>query len=277
MIDDIENLPPLRDIINNYKVRAKKSLGQNFLLDLNLTAKIANIAGDLTNLNIIEIGAGPGGLSRAILLNGAKKLYAVEKDSRCIKALTDLKQVSNGKMAIIEGDALKLDLNKIVPTPKAIIANLPYNIATVLLLKWLKRVSEFEHMTLMFQKEVALRICAKPNSKAYGRLSVMAQWLCDVKLVFDIPAEAFTPPPKVTSSVVHLSPKENIVDNQINFEKMEKLLATAFGQRRKMLRKSLKPLFLDKTESILKQVGIKPTSRAEDLSVGDYVRLCNLE
>lgn len=271
-VSDITELPPLRDVINDYGLRAKKSLGQNFLLDLNLTSKIASSAGDLTNLNIIEIGPGPGGLSRAILLNSANRLYAVEKDSRCVKALADLVAVSNGKMEIIEADALEVDLSIIVPKPRAIIANLPYNIATVLLFKWLKEIDKFEHMTLMFQKEVALRICAKPNTKAYGRLSVMSQWLCDVRLVFDIPASSFTPPPKVTSSVVHLIPRK-IPKDAPKFEDMEKFVATAFGQRRKMLRKSLKSLLGDKTEKILEQAEIKPTSRAEDLSVDDYVRI----
>ncbi len=270
-----DSLPPLKKIIDDYGLRAKKSLGQNFLLDLNLTGKVASTAGDISNINIIEIGSGPGGLTRAILMANAKKLYAFEKDTRCIAALQNIVDIAENKLELVEADALKIDLTDIVPEPRAIIANLPYNIATVLLLKWLKQSKNFEHMTLMFQKEVAMRICATPNTKAYGRLSIMVQWLCDVSLVFDIPASAFTPPPKVISSVVHFKPKQMPIDAP-SFENMEKIVATAFGQRRKMLRKSLKPLLGDNVENILEQANIKPTDRAEDLSIDNYINLAKI-
>lgn len=274
-MSDIENLPPLKDILDHYGLRAKKSLGQNFLLDLNLTYKIASSGGDISDLNIVEIGPGPGGLTRSLLSAAAKNVYAFEKDRRCIQALQSLIDASDGRLHVIEGDALKTDVTEHVPAPRAIVANLPYNIATVLLIGWLKKCEAFQHMTLMFQTEVAERIVAAPNTKAYGRLSIMAQWLCSAHIVFHIPRDAFTPPPKVQSSVVHFIPRQ-LPEDSPSFETMEALVAAAFGQRRKMLRKSLKLIFGDNTEEKLIGAGVKPTARAEDLSVQDFVRLAQL-
>ncbi|MBL1147922.1 MAG: 16S rRNA (adenine(1518)-N(6)/adenine(1519)-N(6))-dimethyltransferase RsmA [Pseudomonadota bacterium] len=271
----IDRLPPLRTVIASHGLRAKKSLGQNFLLDLNLTGKIAASAGDLTELNVIEIGPGPGGLTRALLSAGARHVYAFEKDVHCIGALSSLIAASDGGLSVVEADALAINVALAVPAPRAIVANLPYNIATPLLLSWLRQVTAFRHMTLMFQKEVAERIVAVPNTKAYGRLSVMAQWLCQVKINFHLPPQAFTPPPKVQSSVVHFTPK-GIEENAPSFDVMEQLVAAAFGQRRKMLRQSLKTALGGKTESLLETAGIKPTLRAEDLTVADYVRLAQM-
>ncbi len=271
----IDRLPPLRTVISSYGLRAKKSLGQNFLLDLNLTAKIAAAAGDLTDVNVIEIGPGPGGLTRALLQAGAKHVYAFEKDARCIGALSGLVAAAEGRLSVVEADALAVNIATAVPSPCAIVANLPYNIATVLLLGWLKQAQAFRHMTLMFQTEVAERLTAVPKTKAYGRLSVMTQWLAGVQIAFHIPPQAFTPPPKVQSSVVHFVPHPP-QENAPSFEAMEKTVAAAFGQRRKMLRQSLKNLLGGKTVAVLENAGIKPTARAEELTVHDYIRLAQI-
>lgn len=267
---DIESLPPLREVIEHHGLRAHRALGQNFLLDLNLTDRIAKAASLSAGDHVIEVGPGPGGLTRALLKQGVP-VYAIEKDSRCIDALSSLKDCAGSDLTILEQDALKVNYETICPAPRKIVANLPYNISTVLLLNWLKTLPLFQSMTLMFQKEVADRLTAQPNTKAYGRLSVMTQWLCTVEHVFDINPKAFVPAPKVTSTVVHLVPKAS--PPSIAFATMERVTQAAFGQRRKMLRASLKPLgIIDK----LTDIGIAPTDRAEDLSVEDFCRLATL-
>ena len=264
-------LPPLRDIIGRYKLAAKKSLGQNFLLDLNLTAKIAHAAGDLTDKNVIEIGPGPGGLTRALLETEAKHIYAVERDDRCLLALQEIVAAYPDRLTIEAGDAIKLDVTSLCPAPRVLIANLPYNIATPLLIGWLKKITEFDSLTLMFQREVADRLTAKPRTKEYGRLSIIAQWLAIVEKKFDIPPSAFTPQPKVTSTVVHIVPRQSRKDN-VEFALMEKVTASAFGQRRKMLRQSLKKLGTD-TEKLLAAADLAPTARAEEIDNTGFIRL----
>lgn len=270
-ITAVAALPPLRETIARYELNAKKNLGQNFLLDLNLTARIARSAGDLSGVNVIEIGPGPGGLTRALVQTGAAHVYAIERDDRCVTALQELVSAANGRLTLIPDDALKIDYEALCPAPRALAANLPYNIATVLLLGWLEKAEMFKSMTLMFQKEVAERIVATPRTKDYGRLSVITQWLCDAYKVFDIPPAAFTPPPKVTSSVVHIVPKTNRSDS-VQMKTMEKLTAAAFGQRRKMLRQSLKSTGLDETK-ILEMAGIEGSARAEEVDIAGFVRM----
>ncbi|HEU5046327.1 MAG TPA: 16S rRNA (adenine(1518)-N(6)/adenine(1519)-N(6))-dimethyltransferase RsmA [Rickettsiales bacterium] len=271
-------LPPLRDVIKRYELAAKKSLGQHFLLDTNITDKIVRESGDLTGLNVIEIGPGPGGLTRSLLKSGAQRVYAVEKDERCVGALQELKTVYGDRLTIVQADALKVSLVENVPAPRAIVANLPYNVGTQLLLNWLDDVAAdpaaYTHMTLMFQKEVAMRLAAEPNSKQYGRLSVMVQWLCDVYDCFDLPAGAFTPPPKVDSTVVQVTPLKK-PRYPVDRKALEKTLAAAFGNRRKMLRSSLGTLSSD-SEGWLKRSGIDPTRRAETLSVEEFCRLASV-
>ena len=247
--ETIDNLPPLRDIIAEHDLAAKKQLGQNFLLDLNLTSRIARTAGDLSDTTVIEVGPGPGGLTRAILASGAKNLIAVERDDRCIEALnTYLAPAYPDRFQVVSGDALEQDFEALAPKPRRIMSNLPYNIATPLLIGWLKRIhadpSAFAGLTLMFQSEVADRITAKPRTKAYGRLSIMSQWLCHVRPEFNIDKRAFTPPPKIQSTVVTLTPRKTPLVS-VGWDEMEKVTAAAFGQRRKMLRQSLKPLGLN--------------------------------
>lgn len=273
--ETIDDLPPLRDIIAEHGLAAKKQLGQNFLLDLNLTSRIARTAGDLSNTTVVEVGPGPGGLTRAILAAGAKKLVAVERDERCIDALnTYLAPAYPERFAIVSGDALEQDFEALVPKPRRIMSNLPYNIATPLLIGWLKRVRDdatsFEGFTLMFQSEVADRITAKPRTKAYGRLSIMSQWLCHVRPEFNIDKRAFTPPPKIQSTVVTLIPRKAPVV-LVSWDAMEKVTGAAFGQRRKMLRQSLKPLGLNPGDA-----GIKETARAEELGVEEFCALAKL-
>lgn len=273
---DLESLPPLRDVIAAHDLRAKKALGQNFLCDLNLTYKIARVAGDVANIPVFEIGPGPGGLTRGILQAGAQQLMALEYDPRAVMALQPLVAAAAGRLTVVEGDALHTDLRRLLPqgAPYAIIANLPYNIATPLLIGWLKQMREdpgsILHMTLMFQREVADRITAAPGNKIFGRLAVIAQWLCDAHRVFDVPPEAFTPPPNVTSSIVHLTPKA-LTGPQPAFADVEAVTAAAFGQRRKMLRASLKPF-----PGLLEAAGIDGTLRAEQLQVGDFIRMASL-
>lgn len=272
MTDALNNLPPLRDVIKEYDLAAKKSLGQNFLLDLNLTRKIARAAKLTQDMQVIEIGPGPGGLTRALLEQDIKRLVAIERDHRCVRALEEVVMpVTAGKLHIIEGDAMQVDPIKVSSAPRAIVANLPYNIATPLLIGWLQQASEYKSFTLMFQKEVVMRITAEPNSKAYGRLSVLCQWLCDCSRAFDVPASAFTPPPKITSSIVRLVPKDLDAD-QPRIETVEKITGLAFGQRRKMLRQSLKTLVPDISE-FLEKIGLKETLRADALSVSDFIKL----
>ena len=265
--DTFDGLAPLREIVSSFDLAAQKSLGQNFLMDLNLTYRIARTAGDLSNVNVIEIGPGPGGLTRAILKCDAKKVISIERDERCIEALKYISDKFPERFQLIHGDALEQDVLKLAPPPRRIMANLPYNVATPLLIGWLKRANEFEGMTLMFQKEVADRLVAKPRTKAYGRLSVMTQWLCEAKCEFNIDRKAFTPPPKVVSTVVTLKPRAQPLA-PAGWNAMEHVVATAFGQRRKMLRQSLKGLGLD-----LASLGINETSRAEELSVEDFANL----
>jgi len=270
-------MPPLRDVIEQHDLRATKKLGQNFLLDLNLTDKIARTAGDLSNVNIFEIGSGPGGLTRSILQNNPNHLTAIEFDTRAIAALQDLKKiVDDDFFTLIHGDALAQDLTKLSNAPRAIIANLPYNIATPLLIGWLSQIREdqnaYQSMTLMFQREVAQRITAQVGDKVYGRLSVMCQWLCDVRLCFDVPASAFTPPPKITSSIVHFKPRIlNDHDPDPDFKDIEKITAAAFGQRRKMIRTSLKDY-----KEYFSAVELNETLRAENIPPEKFVELAKI-
>ncbi|MGB7287687.1 MAG: 16S rRNA (adenine(1518)-N(6)/adenine(1519)-N(6))-dimethyltransferase RsmA [Salaquimonas sp.] len=274
MSGQIDDLPPLRDVLDRHGLMPKKTLGQNFLLDLNLTAKIARQAGPLKGFDVVEIGPGPGGLTRAILSEGAERVIAVERDDRCLPALAEISDHYPGRLQIIGGDALKERYDHLIERPARIIANLPYNVATPLLTGWL--LSEpwpawFQSMTLMFQKEVAERICAKPGSKAYGRLSVISQWRTVPQIAFDVGPKAFTPPPKVTSSVVVLEPIASPLACEA--KKLERVTQAAFGQRRKMLRASLKSLG---GSVLLAKAEIDEERRAETLSVEEFVRLATL-
>ena len=270
---DISSLPPLRDVIARYGLAPRRSLGQHFLLDSNLTHRIALAAGQVTNKTVIEIGPGPGGLTRSLLQTDAKRIIAVERDTRCILALQDLKQVYPKKLELIEAVALDFQIRSIIePNEKCIIiANLPYNIATPLLINWLRDLTHIKSMTLMFQKEVADRIAGGPGTSSYGRLSVVSQWLCDTKCLFDIPPRAFVPPPKVTSTVIQLIPRSLPV-TQTEFSELEALTRAAFGQRRKMLRSSLKSLTAE-PEKLLAVAGIQSDRRAETLSVAEFCTL----
>ncbi len=268
--DFYADLPPLRDVIAAHDLTADKKLGQNFLLDQNITDKIVRNAGDLTGKTVFEIGPGPGGLTRSLLRSVAHKIVAVEFDPRAVQALQDLKRVAGERLEIIQGDAMKCDLETLCDRPRVIVANLPYNIATLLLIGWLEKIrnnNAFDSMTLMFQKEVAERIIAAPGTKAYGRLSVIAQWLCDVKKVYDLPPGAFTPPPKVSSAVVHFKPNF-IKSDSPSFEAVGAVTAAAFGQRRKMVRSSLKH-YADHFD----RAGIDPSKRAENLTVLEFLKL----
>ena len=258
-------LPPLRDVIRRYGLEARKSLGQNFLLDPRLTDKIAAASGDLRNARVIEIGPGPGGLTRSLLAAGASEVVAIERDDRCAAALQELSEAYPGRLRVISGDALALDPATLIDGPRRIVANLPYNIATPLLIGWLRRIDAYESLTLMFQKEVAARIAAAPGSSAYGRLSILVQWLTQPRLMFDIPPGAFLPPPKVTSTVVHLVPRAEPLAPAA-FAMIEEVTAAAFGQRRKMLRSSLKSLGVD-TLRLIAESGVTDTARAEELPV----------
>ncbi len=260
---------PLRDIIQRYELGARKSLGQHFLLDLNLTARIVRAAGDLTGVTVIEIGPGPGGLTRALLDSPAREVVAIERDHRCIAALGELRDNGGGRLRIIEGDAMAIDVTALTPAPRAIVANLPYNISTALLVGWLARIEAFDSLTLMFQKEVADRLAAKPGTKAYGRLSVVCQWRAEVRPQFNLPARAFTPPPKVMSTVVRLTPR--LDPPPAPWAAFERVTAAAFGQRRKMLRASLRTLGC--AEHLLEVTGITPTARAEEIDVAGFAAL----
>jgi len=268
-----DTLPPLRDVIARHGLMADKSLGQHFLLDLNLTSRIARAAGDLTIGTTIEIGPGPGGLTRALLAEGAK-VIAVEKDSRCRGILAEIAAVYPGQLDIIEGDALKLDAATLGTAPRRIVANLPYNVGTELLLRWLENARAFESFTLMFQTEVAARITAPPDTGAYGRLSIMTQWLCETELLFHINPKAFTPPPQVQSTVVRLTPRPDPIPARR--ETLERVTASAFGQRRKMLRQSLRAVAPNAdAEGLCRATGVDPTARAETLSVEQFCALAN--
>ncbi len=267
--------PPLRDVIDRYGLGAKKSLGQHFLLDLNITRKIARAASVCSDDTVLEIGPGPGGLTRVLLETGAS-VIAIERDRRCIDALKELGAFFPEKLSIIEADAMSVNEALLAgnAAPVKIVANLPYNISTELLIKWLKAgAGLWSMMALMFQKEVADRILAAPGSKTYGRLSVMAQAAAAPARAFDLPARAFTPPPKVASSVVLFSPPD---DDSGDLRVLEKVTQAAFSQRRKMLRSSLKPVFGERLAAILEQSGVKETQRAEELSVRQFKRLAAL-
>ena len=268
----IDGLPPLRDVIERFGLRAKKSLGQNFLLDLNLTSKVARAAGLLTGKTVIEVGPGPGGLTRALLMSDVKKVIAVEKDARCVEALQEVAAHYPGRLDVLPADALDIDLATIANGEKVkVIANLPYNIGTELLIRWLTANDWppfYESLTLMFQKEVAQRITAGAGDSHYGRLGVLCGWRTEAEMMFDIPPSAFTPAPKVTSTVVSLIPRPHPLD--VDLKAMEQVSRAAFGQRRKMLRQSLKTLGGD---AYLERCGIDGTRRAETLSVAEFARL----
>ncbi|WP_435259214.1 16S rRNA (adenine(1518)-N(6)/adenine(1519)-N(6))-dimethyltransferase RsmA [Thioclava sp. FR2] len=270
----IDGLPPLRDVIRDHELVAKKQLGQNFLLDLNLTAKIARMAGDLSACDVLEVGPGPGGLTRGLLAEGARRVLAVEKDPRCIPALTQIAEAYPGRLEVVNGDALEINPLTHLTPPIRIVANLPYNVGTELLIRWLSP-SEWppvwDSLTLMFQKEVAERIVAKPRGDHYGRLAILAQWRCDAKIVMHLPPEAFTPAPKVHSAVVHLKRLEEPrypADSAV----LSRVTAMAFNQRRKMLRSSLKGLG-GEVEALLQSVGIAPTARAEEIGIEAFCAL----
>jgi 16S rRNA (adenine1518-N6/adenine1519-N6)-dimethyltransferase len=266
-----DSLPPLRNVIEAHGLMAKRSLGQNFLLDLNITGKIARAAGDLSGINVIEVGPGPGGLTRALLETKAASIHAIERDDRCVAALQDVVGAAAGRLVLHADDALKADYAALCPAPRALVANLPYNIATPLLLRWLRQIGEFESLTLLFQKEVAQRLVAKPRSKDYGRLTIVTQWLASVRMAFDIPGRAFVPAPKVTSTLVQIVPRPQPL-GECRMEDLERVTAAAFGQRRKMLRASLRSLGQD-SEALLAATGITPTARAEELPVESFCAL----
>lgn len=273
----IDDLPPLREVIRRHALAARKSLGQNFLLDLNLTARIARAAGPLDGATVVEIGAGPGGLTRALLAEGAKRVIAVERDPRAIAALAEIAARYPQRLTIIEGDALALDLAALIEgaRPARIVANLPYNIATALLVGWLSLEPWppwYDMLVLMFQREVAERIVAAPGSKSYGRLAVLAQWRTEPRILFDVAPQAFVPPPKVTSSLVKFMPRP--APAACERATLEQVTAAAFGQRRKMLRQSLKSLGGDPL-ALLAETDIEPTARAEDIPVAGFVALAN--
>jgi 16S rRNA (adenine1518-N6/adenine1519-N6)-dimethyltransferase len=269
-------LPPLREVVAAHGLAAKKTLGQNFLFDLNLTARIARAAGPLADATIVEIGPGPGGLTRALLAEGAKRVIAIERDARCLPALAEIAGHYPRRLDVIEGDALATNIAALVgdERPARICANLPYNIATVLLAGWLETKlwpPVFDRFVLMFQKEVARRIVATPKERAdYGRLSVLANWRCTTRILFDVPRSAFTPPPKVTSSIVELVPRDTPLPCDLG--SLSAVTRAAFGQRRKMLRQSLKGLGVDPL-ALLAEAGIVPTARAEEVDVEGFVAL----
>ena len=273
-MSDADGLPPLREVIAIHELDAKKSLGQNFLLDLNLTGRIARAAGPLENVTVLEIGPGPGGLTRALLSEGAQKVIAIERDPRCLSALQEVSDAYPGQLTLVEGDALQISHSKLISGPTRVVANLPYNIATPLLTGWLEAEPWppwFKSLTLMFQKEVAERIVAQPGSKAYGRLSILAQWRCTAQKVFDVDRMAFTPPPKVTSSIVHLEPRDKpLAEADINA--LQNVVKAAFGQRRKMVRASLKALHVDPI-ALCEAANVDASARAERLTIEEFAAL----
>lgn len=270
-----DGLPPLREVIAAHGLSAKKALGQNFILDLNLTARIARAAGDLANSDVVEVGPGPGGLTRGLLMEGARHVLAIEKDARCLPALAQIAAHYPGRLEVVQGDALEVDpLAHDLTPPIRICANLPYNIGTELLVRWLTPADWppfWASLTLMFQREVAERIVAKPGSRAYGRLSILAQWRAEARIVLDLPPSAFVPPPKVSSAVVHLTalPEPRY---PADADMLARVTAAAFGQRRKMLRASLRGLH-PRIEDILQEVGIAPTERAERVGIEEFCTL----
>lgn len=272
-----DGLPPLREVLRKHDLIAKKSLGQNFLLDLNLTGRIARAAGPLSGVSVVEIGPGPGGLTRALLSEGAGHVFAIERDRRAIVALHEVADHYPGRVSVIEGDALEFDVSTLaVDGPLRVVANLPYNIATPLLTGWIEIEPwppRYDRLVLMFQREVAERLVATPNSKAYGRLSVLTQWRTQPKILFDIAPSAFVPPPKVTSSLVELVPRPQ--PEPCDRAMLSRVTEAAFGQRRKMLRQSLKTLVSDPIP-LLEEAGIVPTDRAENIAVEGFVRLARV-
>jgi 16S rRNA (adenine1518-N6/adenine1519-N6)-dimethyltransferase len=273
----LDDLPPLREVIRRHGLTAKRSLGQNFLLDLNLTARIARAAEPLENITVVEVGPGPGGLTRALLALGARRVIAIERDNRAIAALEEIALRYPGRLEIVEGDALSIDPHEhLGPERARVVANLPYNIATALLVGWLTVEPWppwYDHLLLMFQREVAERIVAVPGTKSYGRLSVLAGWRAEAKILFDVARSAFVPPPKVTSSIVRLTPRpEPLACDALA---LQRVTEAAFGQRRKMLRQNLKTLGVD-VASLLAEAAIDPTSRAEEIPVEGFVALANV-
>jgi 16S rRNA (adenine1518-N6/adenine1519-N6)-dimethyltransferase len=269
----IEALPPLREVIAAHGLSARKSLGQNFLLDLNLTRRIARAGGPLAGAHVVEVGAGPGGLTRALLLEGAERVTAIERDSRAIEALADIQAAAGGRLTIVEADALTFDYGGLGHAGAIrVVANLPYNIATPLLVHWLSGPWPpwWQSLTLMFQREVAERIVAQPGGKSYGRLAVLAGWRARAQMLFDVPARAFTPAPKVTSTLVRLEPRLDAA--RVPVAALESVTAAAFGQRRKMLRSSLRALWPD-PEPVLRALGVEPTLRAEQIPVETFLAL----
>ena len=272
-MSQIDNLPPLREVIAEHGLRAKKELGQNFLLDLNLTARIARVGGSLEGVRVIEVGPGPGGLTRALLAEGAREVIAIERDARALPALAQIAEAYPGRLTVISGDAMEMDYRALAEGPTRIIANLPYNIATPLLTGWLTLEpwpSFFESLTLMFQREVAERICAQPSQDPYGRLGVLAGWRSDARMAFNVSREAFVPAPNVTSTVVHLVPKA--VDADVAVKHLEQITKAAFGQRRKMVRQSLKATGVP-VEGLLGAAGITGSERAEDLPIAVFLAM----
>ncbi len=271
----LDGLPPLREVIAAHGLDAKKSLGQNFLLDLNLTGRIARSAGRLGDVTVIEVGPGPGGLTRALLLEGARKVVAIERDDRCVAALAEVAAHYPGRLEVIPADALSTNLDALAEGPYRVVANLPYNIATPLLIGWLTEgpwPPRWLSLTLMFQREVAERIVARAGDKAYGRLGVLAGWRAESRILFDIDPRAFTPSPKVVSSVVELLPRMDATEASV--AAVERVTAAAFGQRRKMLRQSLRSLGVD-PGALLEETGIDGTRRAEEIDVDGFLRLAN--
>tara|TARA_A100001037_G_scaffold304163_1_gene340102 strand:- start:571 stop:1410 length:840 start_codon:yes stop_codon:yes gene_type:complete len=266
---DADALPPLREIVGRFDIAAQKSLGQHFLFDLNLTRRVVSVAGDLAGVNVIEIGAGPGGLTRALLESDAHHVYALERDARAVDALRELAEQAKGRLTVFAADALETDLTKLAPYPRTVIANLPYNVGTQLLINWLMQADGFLGFTLMFQKEVAERIVATPGSKSYGRLSVLARWLTDPRAMFDIPPSAFVPPPNVISTVVNLTMRPEPLA-PARREDLEVVTRAAFGQRRKMLRRALAPIG---GAAILEAANVPGDARAEDLDVKQFCAL----
>ena len=266
-----DGLPKLRDVIARHGLSARKSLGQNFLMDLNLTARIARASGVLEGAEVVEIGPGPGGLTRALLSEGAARVIAIERDHRCLPALAEIAEAYPRRLTVIEGDALEVDPARHLSGPGRIVANLPYNVGTALFVRWLSGPWPpwWQSLTLMFQREVAERIVAQPGSKAYGRLSILAQWRARARIMFDVPPQAFTPPPKVTSSIVHVTPAD--APPGVSPLRLEAITAAAFSQRRKMLRQSLKSV--PDSQALLRDAGIDPTRRAETLSVEEFLQL----
>lgn len=275
-MSQIDDLPPLREVIAAHGLRAKKELGQNFLLDLNLTARIARVAGPLEETTVIEVGPGPGGLTRALLAEGARQVIAIERDARALPALQEIEAAYPGRLIIISGDALEMDYRALANGPTRIVSNLPYNIATPLLTGWLSTdpwPPYFESLTLMFQREVAERICAKPGDDAYGRLAVLAGWRTNARIAFNVGRQAFTPPPNVTSAVVHLVPKA--VEDGVAVRDLEAVTKAAFGQRRKMVRQSLKATGVP-VEKLLEAAGLKGDERAEELPVEAFLAMARV-